>query len=1312
MAQDTRKALDEKTRKLTRCKIENGKEHAAYQESQQQLLAIQAEQQQNLAVARAESKASFENNQTLAQAAELGAISAAEAEQAAAMGAQAGTQLNPATQQILSKYVAGQPKFQRSQSHSQQVTKQNITINNNITSNTTNDVKVPANIGGPIQGRPLQFKTPSGEGSVGKFKSWISAAFARQNEEGAKRDREYRHRESSLTKSASKMMKKLEDIGKTIGSRMDPRKIGSTWQSQLKTLLLLFGFGYLTSNWTKVLETVSDIEQWVRNTWNYFSEGGFSSNLAELFGGKPRQGLLDSLKTLFLGDAEEKGLLGHLKQFFKDMWEERAEAVKLVKAPEIGDITADPMKAIKSLFEYLSNILVAAFSGAEGIKKIRLEEAGEEVTKRSNENRIKNSTTDNITKRKIDGENQDVEWGTSSFLDINGHKAYQGISHHMLEGNELTSKFGAESSVSQMSDITRLLNIADTKGEYDAKSLAISLGRLSRFAKKQGMIPIKKSDLLNILDSETIKNLEASGDIVKNVPYREVIREKTDDDYYRNALGNNYTDPRLTAGAYAAMHTYGAEFARGGWIHSIGTVLKSDASLKEKFLGVLGGQGTAAWIAGQANKADEMLKNGKAKYRIEYVRADSPKRHGDIETGKIVLFDEVSKKGIQAISKNIISRDNKNFDENTVVDPEDETAFASLIESNAEAQFNQRKEIRKKQIQDQIARLRGQTPTIGSNFPQVPYLPDDKKSFGNWDLTQDLSKDPLFIGLEENTKKEILRLQREYNRLDGKFFGQKIDLKAHAPNNTTSLEDDLADVAELEARVMERDQRRQEDWDNSAAGRMTTAVGNATYNISDGRWGTHTEKIKARKSVDDDELKRRKQYLFKLFREKGLSDGAASGIIGNLEGEGLNRGTGWDDRVEDPPKSGKYSMGIAQFNTGGELPNLKTWAKKNGLNYQTFETQAQYIANHPLIDKIKRETQGLSPQESLKKSAIIWGHDFERFVGNNAADNHGNLIGKGSFQTIKNPEKYKNDPYRKDGKLHGDENYAERIQKGLNTYNTYSGADLSEIILESSRRFEYKDEEEEKKDREEGEGKSFLSILKDYIQKFVFSFGGIVSKVNKITSPVVEGAKKAILKDGKMYGGPITEQFTNYQAYLDNQDNLPDELPKNLDYVTWKNTVYDLTGSMPQNLTLRKDSSDILKKYEKTPTKEDKEEEKIPEKVETSEVKKAEAKVEPKPDLLSIISSEDWWSTEKDYLKSIRVDVSSLVNLITKLIKVGSLDAMTGSYILDAVNNQTNSNLVASANATKAAMAKESNKVDRSPTLYSKNNVINDIAQG
>lgn len=40
MATDSRQELDKKTKKLAGGQIETGKEHAAYQESQQQLLAI------------------------------------------------------------------------------------------------------------------------------------------------------------------------------------------------------------------------------------------------------------------------------------------------------------------------------------------------------------------------------------------------------------------------------------------------------------------------------------------------------------------------------------------------------------------------------------------------------------------------------------------------------------------------------------------------------------------------------------------------------------------------------------------------------------------------------------------------------------------------------------------------------------------------------------------------------------------------------------------------------------------------------------------------------------------------------------------------------------------------------------------------------------------------------------------------------------------------------------------------------------------------------------------------------------------------
>ena len=498
MAQDSRgKALDEKTRKLAGGKIEEGKEHAAYQESQQQLLAIQAEQQQNLAVARAESKASFENNQTLAQAAELGAVSVAEAEQAAAAGAQAGAQLNPATQQILSKYGAGQPKFQRSQSHSQQVTKQNITINNNITSNTTNDVKVPANIGGPLQGRPVQFKDPStaGGGSVGKFKTWISAAFARQNEEGARRDREYRSRESSLTKSANKMMKKLEDIGKTIGTRMDPRKIGSTWQSQLKTLLFLFGFGYLTSNWTKILTQIASIEKWFKEDFAGFfgigkkdgEESGLKKMIRGLLGGKEGEGVFEMLgKLLFKGD---ESLLGYMKLWLKNAMEERAKAVKLVKFPQLD--MDDVIGSIGKIGEYLGDIFSALVSGAEGAKRhinTQIGLAANRGALQYMQNDDKTRSTTKVTAN-IDGRTQTVsaDKGIEAlFKDKEtGKREHRGLTRYSLDSNgELT---GSTESTYAQSVHLQSAYVDAIRGEkaFNTADVARGIERLYNAAKKK-----------------------------------------------------------------------------------------------------------------------------------------------------------------------------------------------------------------------------------------------------------------------------------------------------------------------------------------------------------------------------------------------------------------------------------------------------------------------------------------------------------------------------------------------------------------------------------------------------------------------------------------------------------------------------------------------------------------------------------------------------------------------------------------------------------------------------------------------------------
>ena len=690
MAQDKKKALDEKTRKLSEGKIEQGKEHAAYQEAQQQLLAIQAEQQQNLAVARAESKASFDNHQTLAQAAELGAISAAEAEQAAAAGAQAGAQLNPATQQILSKYGAGQPKFQRSQSHSQQVTKQNITINNNITSNTTNDVKVPANIGGPLQGRPLQFKTPqaSGEGSVGKFKNWISAAFARQNEEGARLDREYRHRESSLTTSAAKMMKKLEEIGKTIGSRLDPRKIGSTWQSQLKTLLFLFGFGYLTSNWTKILAKVADIENWVKGTWNYFTgsvkEGKrtFISDIKSFLGAKEGESVFDALKELFIG---KDGFLGLLKEYFNGLIEDRSKAIKMVKFPDID--LGDLMGTIKNIGLYLGDLLSAMVSGASGVKSSIERNIKDISTKGGLEQAQKDSATMSTGSFKTtSGKEIDADVGIGAIL----NNKYTGLTRHSLdsEGN-LTNKYGAESTVAQASDISRLFIQANSGGKIDSTQLSAGLSRLMKASQDSvsagnSGIPVQASFLRHWFTNKELGEMLKKGEL-KNQWYYMVLRKKTDED---NILENTH----LT-------NTFSKEYAE----KKIGNLARKATGNEDSFLGNI--YGGYQYAKGAAHLGETLYnKITDNDYRVEYVKQP---RDGDeiVDDGKgnarKVVFVEITPSVVQKIADRITGKENTNIDlkdRNFVTDVQQGLVSSARVALGEE--IKRREEYRKTHLTD------------------------------------------------------------------------------------------------------------------------------------------------------------------------------------------------------------------------------------------------------------------------------------------------------------------------------------------------------------------------------------------------------------------------------------------------------------------------------------------------------------------------------------------------------------------------------------------------------------------------------------
>jgi hypothetical protein len=389
------KSIEEKSRKIASQRPEAGKEFQQMQAAQNQLLEIQAAQKQNLMEQRVMSNSQAEQNQILAQAANVGAQSVA-----------GNMQLNQATQQTMGRYGLSQPRTssQIKQRQSEVVTKQNVTIHNNTTNITNNTV--PANIGGPIQGRPVQFQQPAAQadGGMGKFKNWLNQTFARQEEAAKKRDREYQRRETALTKSSNKMMRKIEEFSKDITKKLDPRNVGRTIGGQLKTILRLVGLGVIAKNFTSILDWLFGAQKKVENEYipnikNFFAwirgdenahepglvtkiTGAFENTFGKLLFGKDYErdkdkGLLRGIRDYLWKDVtgSERGVLNILFDKIKDGLKQRSEmaknAIVLDKSDSVWDIISHPGEAFKEFLSNLTNYFSVLIGGEAAMRRIQ-----------------------------------------------------------------------------------------------------------------------------------------------------------------------------------------------------------------------------------------------------------------------------------------------------------------------------------------------------------------------------------------------------------------------------------------------------------------------------------------------------------------------------------------------------------------------------------------------------------------------------------------------------------------------------------------------------------------------------------------------------------------------------------------------------------------------------------------------------------------------------------------------------------------------------------------------------------------------------
>lgn len=506
MASESINNIENNARKLSSSEIEDGKQMEVFNKAQNQLLNIQAERKNNIQQARLQLMSEEQNNRNISQLSEI-----MTQQSRPVVVRQPG--INPHTQAILNKYGYGKTGTITTRSQSKQVTPQNIVINNNTENKTTNNVSVPPQSPAPI------VQSQSSDNS-GKFKAWLNNEFSRQKEQASIREREFNRREWSLSRSTSKLMDFMGDVGKSISENLNPKRIGSIFNTEMKSISFILGLQYLAVNWKKLLRNVNKIETWLKSTAKYFGigeKGGVANSdfvkaVKVFLGGNTEQSLVDVFSGLFSSGIDL--LMKRLELFFKL----RGEAAKSIPFPKIDG--KDLMGTIASLGKYLSDILTCLLSGKEGITKsvvssierMSSEKArGKEDSSRNNYLTSSDSHDDTSMGdlSSLVAKNKRQTWLEKSDLDVNGN----------LKLNE-------GSSLRQSLAIGAMLT--DEGSEVHTAGILGGLNNLRKAVTKKNL-PVSE-DFFKTLGEKLGINLDEIRNKVKKKKYKIIREKKTEED--------------------------------------------------------------------------------------------------------------------------------------------------------------------------------------------------------------------------------------------------------------------------------------------------------------------------------------------------------------------------------------------------------------------------------------------------------------------------------------------------------------------------------------------------------------------------------------------------------------------------------------------------------------------------------------------------------------------------------------------------------------------------------------------------------------
>jgi hypothetical protein len=443
--------------------------------AQGELARLTQEQKNNLQQERLVLSQQAQERAIISQAAEMGVQNAADSMQQQGQ-VQTPPAMNTQTQQILSKYGINpnQKVAPKSTTTVRNTTKQGSTVIENITNTTTTNHNVVKIIQPNIPVSQPHIAMRQGAISNAKFKSWLQKANAQQEELANSQMNDYNRRERSLLRSTNRMMKKLQDLSKTIGRGLDPENMTNSVSGSLKTLMFLFIGSMIPIVWKPLMEKIETFEANFRSFFGMELPGNLKTKAGTVQGWKRALGLEGE-------DINKKGIPGAIGGLISDAFQRLFDRLELEKNDRIKAISRlegdkpDSITDMEGWVKYLGKLAAAAVGGSEA--QATYDEGG----------RVEEE-------KRVELEN--------SKLEINGREV------SML--GEFDSRGNLKSEDSAMKLAQLAINETD-KDTIDISKIQASLEKLRDFSKSQGkLIPLAPefiSKIENLVSKEELAKL-------------------------------------------------------------------------------------------------------------------------------------------------------------------------------------------------------------------------------------------------------------------------------------------------------------------------------------------------------------------------------------------------------------------------------------------------------------------------------------------------------------------------------------------------------------------------------------------------------------------------------------------------------------------------------------------------------------------------------------------------------------------------------------------------------------------------------------